>query len=403
MNLNDRRKEISSVGKPTENWQNTSTDWKTLLQEKSLANSQLQAALQQATEQIRTADLENSNLLKKLQEKSENEVKAEKKIAQLEEQIAKRNESDLLWQKSQEKEKQNNKQSKILNQREKELEEQQRKLEQEKLILVAESDSITARAEKLDSREKTFQQREKEQESCIRQRAEELIARKEQVMEAEYQDKCGKVYQLYKDMDEDRQLRYRNMKLGYESLVGGSFVYCVLLFLYEMMDSVAWKTDVISAGKGFIHLLLTVGDFLIRAGKYAGSVAYIIPHEMVAGILYYVILVLLVVAMAGLIGWLLYRGGRYIIEEFVWHMGDKLSLGVAIYLLTTIVFFADTIRRYCTWNLLGMFAAGYGLYILIRALVKMKNEKLRLWIFKIIIGVTGVVGVVGLFAVLIKK
>jgi len=78
-------------------------------------------------------------------------------------------------------------------------------------------------------------------------------------------------------------------------------------------------------------------------------------------------------------------------------MGDKLSLGVAIYGITTIVFFSSYIREWISWNYVGLFAVFYVLYIGLRMLLQMENEKVQMTIIKCLIGVGGVLGAIRFF------
>lgn len=89
---------------------------------------------------------------------------------------------------------------------------------------------------------------------------------------------------------------------------------------------------------------------------------------------------------------LLYNAIKIIIEAFMEHMEDKLSLGVAIYGITTIAFFSSYIREWISWNYVGLFAVFYVLYIGLRMLLQMENEKVQMTIIKCLIGAGGVFG-----------
>ena len=83
------------------------------------------------------------------------------------------------------------------------------------------------------------------------------------------------------------------------------------------------------------------------------------------------------------------------------HMGDKLSLGVAIYGITTIAFFSSYIREWISWNYVGLFAVFYVLYIGLRMLLQLENEKMQMAIVKCLIGAVGVIGAIELYIFII--
>ena len=84
----------------------------------------------------------------------------------------------------------------------------------------------------------------------------------------------------------------------------------------------------------------------------------------------------------------------FIMEAFMEHMGDTLSLGVAIYAATTIAFFSHQLKCWISWNYVGAFAFIYCAYIFTRVLVQMENEKVKMIIMKCLIGAAGLLGAV---------
>lgn len=393
MNLNDRRKEPMQT-----NSSDTMANLKALLQGKSSENLKLQTALQDATMRIQTMSSENLNLKAKLQEKTENEVNYEKKIASLEEQIAMMNESDLLWKRAKEQERKNGEESKQLCLQKKELEQkrlQQRSEHEKRLKELEEKEAVLGEEEdKLNEREQGIAQKEADVDKHIHECAKEMIAHRKRELESEHARRKKELESGYQIREEDRKKKYESRKRSFSCLVWGCFLFCIMIFIYEMIMATELRADVISFLIGVRNLILDFVGLALTAGNYVGSIANHIPQETVAGILYYLISAIVVIVIIGVVLFLLVVSIRFIVEAFMEHMGDTLSLGVAIYAATTIAFFSHQLKCWISWNYVGAFAFIYCAYIFTRVLLQMENEKVKMIIMKCLIGAAGLLGAV---------
>lgn len=183
-------------------------------------------------------------------------------------------------------------------------------------------------------------------------------------------------------------------KRSFSCLVWGCFLFCIMIFIYEMIMATELRADVISFLIGVRNLILDFVGLALTAGNYVGSIANHIPQETVAGILYYLISAIVVIVIIGVVLFLLVVSIRFIVEAFMEHMGDTLSLGVAIYAATTIAFFSHQLKCWISWNYVGAFAFIYCAYIFTRVLLQMENEKVKMIIMKCLIGAAGLLGAV---------
>lgn len=408
MNLNDRRSESPQTNSP-----NTMDSLKALLQEKSSENMKLQAALQDATKQVQTMNLENLNLKAKLQEQTEREVNYEKKIASLEDQIAMMSESDEFWKRAKQQERKNEEESKQLDLQRKELEQKQlqqrteqekkqNELEEKKADLVEEEDRLNQKRDELDGRERSIAEKEETMDAHIQECAENMIASKKRQMETEYASKIRFLESKHERMKEDLEHNYKMLKRRFESLEWGCFLFCIMIFLYEMLTAEELNADVISFLSGTKNLVLGFGSLALTAGKTVGAIAGKIPQETVANIADNLVSAIIMVLIIGGAAMLFYNAIKIIIEAFMEHMGDKLSLGVAIYGITTIAFFSSYIKEWVSWNYVGLYAVFYLLYIGLRALLQMENEKVQMTIIKCLIGAGGVLGAIKFFIMIVN-
>lgn len=260
-----------------------------------------------------------------------------------------------------------------------------------------EEDRLNQKRDELDGREWSIAEKEETMDAHIQECAENMIASKKRQMEIEQATKIRLLESRHEKMKEDLEYNYKMRKRRFESLEYGCFLFCIMIFLYEMLTAEELKSDVISFLSGTKNLVLGFGNFALTAGKTVGAIVGRIPQETVANIADNLVSAIIMVLIIGGAAMLFYNAIKITIEAFMEHMGDKLSLGVAIYGITTIAFFSSYIREWISWNYVGLFAVFYVLYIGLRMLLQMENEKVQMTIIKCLIGVGGVLGAIKYF------
>lgn len=224
-----------------------------------------------------------------------------------------------------------------------------------------------------------------------------MIVSKKRKMETEHATKIRLLESKHERLKEDLEHDYKVVKRRFESLECGCFLFCIMIFLYEMLTAEELKSDVILFLSGTKNLVLGFGNLALSVGKVVGAIAGKIPQETVGNIADNLVSAIIMVLIIGGAAMLFYNAIRIIIEAFMEHMGDKLSLGMAIYGITTIAFFSSYIREWISWNYVGLFVVFYVFYIGLRVLLQMENEKVRMTIVKCLVGAGGVLGVIKFF------
>ncbi len=279
-----------------------------------------------AQEKISTLSSENSRLRRELQKKSETIVSLNEKIESL-------SKSDLQLQKSE-------------------------AMMQEALKLQREAeDKVSAcnrRAEILTARESKVSDREDNLDREIKSKAENMIKSDRQRLEWEYKEHKGKASQEYKSKATAITKKYDTMTKTY-------YVELASLVLFSLIATISqvWKEPVIAEDtatffSGLWNIVVTGYGLTEYAGHSIASVTEAIENPTAAAVLYWVICILVIVAIIGAVGagivYVIYRYATYIRE----HQWDRHTVIAVVADLAVTMFLAGEIKSVIPVNVILM-------------------------------------------------
>ena len=279
-----------------------------------------------AQEEISMLSSENSKLMSELQKKSETIVSLNEKIESL-------SKSDLQLQKS-------------------------KAMMGEALKLQRESeDKVSAcnrQAEILAARESKVCDREENLDREIKNKAENMIKSDRQRLEWEYKEHKRKASQEYKEKTSAIIKKYDTMTKTY-------YVELISLVMFSLIATLSqiWKEPVITEDtanffSGLWSILVTGYRLTEYAGRSIAGVAEAIDNPTASAVLYWVICILVIVAIIGAVGtgilFVSYRYAAYIRE----HQWDRHTVIAVVADLAVTMFLAGEIRRVVPVNLILM-------------------------------------------------
>ena len=279
-----------------------------------------------AQEEISMLSSENSKLKSELQKKSETIVSLNEKIESL-------SKSDLQLQKS------------------KAMMEDALKLQRESEDKVS---ACNRQAEILAACESKVRDREENLEREIKNKAENMIKSDRQRLEWEYKEQKKKASREYKEKASAIIKKYDTMTKTY-------YVELVSLVMFGLIASLSqvWKEPVIAEDtenffSGLWSILVTGYELIEYAGRSIAGVAEAIDNPAASAVLYWVICILVIVAIIGAVGtgilFVSYRYAAYIRE----HQWDRHTVIAVVADLAVTMFLAGEIRRVVPVNLILM-------------------------------------------------
>ena len=268
-----------------------------------------------AQEKISTLSSENSRLRRELQKKSETIVSLNEKIESL-------SKSDLQLQKSE-------------------------AMMQEALKLQREAEDMVSacnrRAEILTARESKVSDREDNLDREIKSKAENMIKSDRQRLEWEYKSKASAITKKYDTMT----------KTYYVELVS-LVIFSLIASLSQIWKEPVIIEDVTDFFSGLWNILLTGYGLAKYAGRNIAGVAEAINNPTASAIVYWVICILVIVAIIGAVGagivYISYRYATYMRE----HQWDRHTVIVVVADLAVTMFLAGEISSVIPVNLILM-------------------------------------------------
>jgi len=198
---------------------------------------------------------------------------------------------------------------------------------------------------------------------------------------------------LYKKCEACDRTAYQNAKARYETQkeqLAGQYkaktvMFQTTLFLlawYSLTTTLfqAVQSDVfLSDCKSFFHdaasFIQTFIGWTIDAGQSVAQISTKIPNEIIAGIIYWLLLILIVgICMAGT-GMLAILIEIKVIELYKKNCWDVITLLMILTSVAIVIYFGESIKKVLSVNLLLLFVLSQGAYVGIRCYLKVWLEK----------------------------
>lgn len=304
-------------------------------------NSLLEQQSQRITElehQISELSSTNSTLMSELRKKSE-------MIKSLNEQIGRLAESDNVLKQNAELEKQN-----------KELEKAKQRAEAEAMTEVSAVKKEYARKEQELARTQAEANKARIDAEDTRSHQKELVKEKAQ--------------QMYDNRRKSLESAYKGKRMALDGVFLGSLAYGVLCTIFTAVRSECFVSDFKAFFGTIWAFLLTALEKLLQLANWASQVGDMIPQEIVAFIVHWLVLIAVVVLVGGGAVVLLLIGGAKVYTFYAEDYADTTSLAVALASLAVSVFFAEPIRAVIPINLLLLLIITHVLYVGVRWYIK---------------------------------
>lgn len=181
-----------------------------------------------------------------------------------------------------------------------------------------------------------------------------------------------KAKEMYQNTEKSLKTAYKAKEIALEGAFFGSLAYGVLVTVLTAIRSKAFLSD-------FEGFFLTVWnwatayiDFALDGAKWASQLGDMIPQEIVAFIVHWLVLIVVLLLLVGGMGALLCFGVVKLFTGYTKKLefADDWSLLVFLVSLALSIFFADEIRAFVPINLLLLNILVHALYVLIRWYVK---------------------------------
>ena len=159
-------------------------------------------------------------------------------------------------------------------------------------------------------------------------------------------------------------------KAIYDTALVGFVAYSLLVTVFAAVKSKVFVHDV---GAFFVEVWNMIRWFvvwLVGGAKWAAQVAEGIQNEVLADVLYWLIVVVIAAGVIGGIGFGVYVGARKIREIYAVCCWDRVSVMVVTIGLAVAVYFGEEIRVVVPVNLVVMMLVMHGVYVGVRKYVK---------------------------------
>lgn len=130
------------------------------------------------------------------------------------------------------------------------------------------------------------------------------------------------------------------------------------------------RTDCISLGKTIANAFLIAKNWIMTVAAFVSQLGDKIPQPVIANIVHWILYVLVVIAIIGGTGFLIFLIARKYIRYFKKYQADQTSGWVALMDLAIVVFLGEEIRKVVPVNLLLLLPLVFMGYLGCRAMVK---------------------------------
>ncbi len=289
-------------------------------------------------EQISKLSSEKSILLNELQKRSQ-------KIISLNEQIGRLAESDLVLKRNEQLEKQN------------------ARLEREKQEAIQKADTVAQNCKAEYEQKFTEVERQKKQVEAMKESALIDTARQNALIQR-------KAEAISKEKMKTIEKQYKAKIAGYEGFMVGSLLYGTLCTLFTAVRSRAFISDFKTFFQAIWTFLQMCAEKLIYGAEWAAQAGNMIPQPTIAAIIRWLIQIVVVAAVAGGAGFLLFVIARKLYEGYKENFADQISLAELLISFAVVVFFAEPLRSFLPINLFLLLILTHVLYIGIRQYIK---------------------------------
>lgn len=253
--------------------------------------------------------------------------------------------------------------------------------------------SLNGREYDVLQRERAVSVRENNTDTEINTKAEKLVKDKissldmkynneKFALERQYENNSSKMLYKHKKKMSELNARYQAMVVGYRGMVYFTLFYSILTTIIT-----AWKTEVFA--KDVAAFIMAIKDGVITMGEWISALATFVarlgdmmPQEVVAMIVYWILVIGVYGVIIGAIGWLVFVLGKKYIRFFKDKQADEISVFVGLITLAMAVFTSDLIKLILSINLVGLMIVMFVGYTIVRGIIQAENVEVKKNILK---------------------
>ena len=261
----------------------------------------------------------------------------------------------------------------VLKQNE-ELKKQNEKLKQDKLNAEQEAmTEVSAVKEECAKRERIAESKAQEADrlkSHLKAVEADLSGQIDKKAQNLVESKLNALHGVYEAKQRSLDRKFKAKTASYDSCMLGLLLYGVLTTVFTAVRSEAFVSDFKAFFIAIWQFLVNAFQLLLKGGQWASKLGDMIPQQVVATIVHYLLLIVFVGGIAIGVGFLIFLGASKVFEFYTEDYADTMSLAVFLISLAVSVYFAELIRALIPINLLLLLILVHIVYVLIRWYVK---------------------------------
>lgn len=353
-------------------------------------DDQLLSMMEEMQDQIE--DLQN-----RLQTEVEKNSEAQKKISQLSSQISmlknevqkkserieKMNESDLILKKNaelekkiieaQNKEKKTREEAKVTVEavKEKAKKDVEEAMENynEKVASLGHRDNIIINLEsKITEKESNINKE-------ITTKAASMIANQISNLERDYKNKNRRMERDYNDKLTRVKVKYRNMTMGYRSMVLTALFYGILTTFMTAFKSNVFKSDFIEFFRNIYNVIVFALECIKFIANFVAKLGDMIPQMRVALIVHWILVFVVFAIIVGAFVWIFIKASKKYICFFKKTQADEISLFFGLAMLAIGVFIPDDVKALLSINIFTVIILIFLVYTVFRWILQADNKE----------------------------
>lgn len=176
---------------------------------------------------------------------------------------------------------------------------------------------------------------------------------------------------------EKHQTEFNKLRTGYQAFVFFTLIYGVLITILTMCKTEAFINDSISLAHYMGRGLKLAWSFVGMLGEIAADAGNMIPQEIIAMIVHWVLWGILTVLYIAIICLMLFIVGDLYIDILIRKQVDELSIFVGTVDLAVVVSLADEIKMLIPCNLIIVILMVFVAYTMIRGIIQMEDKETR--------------------------
>lgn len=232
---------------------------------------------------------------------------------------------------------------------------------------------------------------------------------KKLALERQYENNNSRMFYKHKKKTSELNAKYQAMVVGYRGMVYFTLFYSILTTIITAWKTEVFAKDVVDFVIAIEDGVITIGGWISMAATFVARLGGMIPQEVVASIVHWILEIGVYGVIIGVAGWAVFVLGKKYIRFFKDKQADEISVFVGLIILAMVVFASDLIKSILSINLVGLMIVIFVGYTIIRGIIQAENVEVKKNILKwsgIAVGcVAGVVaighffGAIGLIAI----